>query len=215
MTTATNITIPCTASNLTALMQQWKNSIADAPVMPTMAARPMSASEIAAFLNAASHDPDKVSGLLLSCTLLSGIPPIDLAAAEWDLYDATAGKIEVCDEEAGYYTSYQLSLPALDMLKAANLQHHDVPRVFHYNGEPVNGDDLAEAFDRITLNAGIMDLSVPDLLMAYDYVVLFAALFEVPLTLPTGLHAGMRDDPEEGLFYVGDLTDEIDSISDF
>ena len=53
MTTATNITIPCTASNLTALMQQWKNSIADAPAMPTMAARPMSASEIAAFLNAA------------------------------------------------------------------------------------------------------------------------------------------------------------------
>ena len=215
MTTATNITIPCTASNLTALMQQWKNSIADAPVMPTMAARPMSASEIAAFLNAASHDPDKVSGLLLSCTLLSGIPPIDLAAAEWDLYDATAGKIEVCDEEAGYYASYQLSLPALDMLKAANLQHHDVPRVFHYNGEPVNGDDLAEAFDRITLNAGIMDLSVPDLLMAYEYVVLFAALFETPLTLPTGLHARLHDFPEDELFDVDDLTDDLDCIADF
>ncbi len=215
MTTATNITIPCTASNLTALMQQWKNSIADAPAMPTMAARPMSASEIAAFLNAASHDPDKVSGLLLSCTLLSGIPPIDLAAAEWDLYDAAAGKIEVCDEEAGYYASYQLSLPALDMLKAAKLHHHDVPWVFHYNGEPVNCDDLAEAFDRITLNAGIMDLSVQDLLMAYEYVVLFAALFETPLTLPTGLHARLHDFPEDELFDVDDLTDDLDCIADF
>lgn len=215
MTTATNITIPCTASNLTALMQQWKNTIADAPAMPTMAARPMSASEIAAFLNAASHDPDKVSGLLLSCTLLSGIPPIDLTAAEWDLYDAAAGKIEVCDEEAGYYASYQLSMPALNMLKAANLQHHDVPWVFHYNGEPVNGDDLAEAFDRITLNAGIMELSVADLLMTYEYVVLFAALFEAPLTLPTGLHARMHDFPEDELFDVDDLTDDLDCIADF
>ncbi len=199
MTTATNITIPCTASNLTSLMQHWKNSIADAPAMPTMAARPMSASEIAAFLNAASHDPDKVSGLLLSCTLLSGIPPLDLAAAEWDLYDAAAGKIEVCDEEAGYYASYQLSRPAMEMLEASNLHAHTVPWVFHHNGEPVHDDDLADAFDRIAMNAGIMDLSVADLLMAYEYVVLVAALFEVPLTMPTSqpVEESSPDDDDE------------------
>ena len=215
MTTATNITIPCTASNLTALMQQWKVSIAAAPATPAMAARPMSASEIAAFLNAASHDPDKVSGLLLSCTLLSGIPPLDLAAAEWDLYDAAAGKIEVCDEEAGYYASFQLSRPAMEMLEASNLQAHNVPWVFHHNGEPVHDDDLSDAFDRIAMNAGIMDLSVADLLMAYEYVVLFAALFEVPLTMLTGLHAGIDDLPANEIFEVDNLTDGFDCLADF
>lgn len=215
MTTATNITIPCTPTTLTAQMKQWKSSISDAPAMPAMAGRPMSASEIAAFLNAASHYPDKVSGLLITCTLLSGIPPLDLAAAEWHLHDADAGKIEVCNPEAGYYASYQLSRPTLEMLKATNLRRHDVPWVFHDNGEPLNGNDLAEAFDRIAMNAGIMDLGVPDLLMAYEHLVLFAALFEVPLTPPMRQHAHTSNADNDGLQLVDKPASQIDHIACF
>lgn len=215
MTTATTISIPCTASNLTALIQHWKGSIADAPATPAMAARPMSASEIAAFLSAASHDPDKVCGLLLACTLLSGIPPLDLAAAEWDLYDAAAGQIEVCDEEAGYYASYKLSRPALEMLEASNLHAYNVPWVFHYNGAPVNEHDLADAFDRIAMNAGIMDLSVADLLMAYEYVVLVAALFETPLTMPTSLDVDECPPDDDDEFIDDDLSGPLRDVRFF
>lgn len=199
MTTATNITIPCTPTTLTAMIQQWKASITDTPVAPATAARPMSASEIAAFLIAASHDSDKISGLLIACTLLSGIPPLELAAAEWDLNDADVGTIEVCDAEAGYYASYQLSRPALEMLKAMDLRRHNVPLVFHQNGEPMDINDLADAFERISLNAGIMNLSVADLMMAYDHLVLFAALFEIPLTLPEGCDAHTCDAEDDRL----------------
>lgn len=215
MTTATNITIPCTPTTLTTLMQQWKASVADAPAAPAIAARPMSASEIAAFLNAASHDPDKISGLLLACTLLSGIPPFDLAAAEWDLYNGDAGKIEVCDEEVGYYATYQLSLPALEMVQATNLPTLDVSWVFHRNGEPICDGDLVDAFDRITMNAGIQNLEISDLVMAYEYVVLFAALFDVPLTPQEVQGTSLSDAGHDARPFVDDMTWQIHFDSSF
>jgi len=215
MTTATNITISCTPATLTALMQHWKASIADAPAAPSVAARPMSASEIAAFLNAASNDPDKISGLLLTCTLLSGIPPLDLAAAEWDLYDGDTGKIEVCNEDLGYYATYQLSLPALEMLQVTNLPTRNVPWVFHRDGAPICDDDVADAFDRIAMNAGIQNLAVSDLVMAYEYVVLFAALFDVSLTPPEAQHASLFDAGHDREPFIDDVTGQIHCINPF
>jgi hypothetical protein len=51
------------------------------------------------------------------------------------------------------------------------LRTHDVLWIFHENGEPVPGDDHAEAFERIAMNAEIMDLGVLDLPKAYGYVI--------------------------------------------
>lgn len=183
MTTATQITIPTTAPILESMVQHWKLSITNPPTPVRHTARTLSASEIAALLNAASHDENRVVGLLLTCTLLSGISPYDLAAAEWDPYEADIGKIEVCDEAAGYYAKYQLPTLALDMITAAGLRRHDVPWVFHYGDEQVDEDDIFDAFHRIATNAGILDLSLAELMMAHELVVLFAALFDVPLTL--------------------------------
>ena len=184
MTNATNITIPCTPTMLTALMQHWKSSIATPAEPMRCAARPLSASEIAAFLNAASHDENRVLGVLLTCTLLSGISPYELAEAEWDQYDADSGKIEVCDEQAEHYATYQLPKLALDMIHAAGLCRTDVPWVFHYGDEQKDEDEIFDAFHRIATNAGILDLSLAELMMVHEQVVLFAALFDVPLTLP-------------------------------
>ena len=184
MTNATNITIPCTPTMLTALMQHWKSSIATPAEPMRCAARPLSASEIAAFLNAASHDENRVLGVLLTCTLLSGISPYELAEAEWDHYDADFGKIEVCDEQADHYATYQLPKLALDMIHAAGLCRTDVPWVFHYGDEQVDEDEIFDAFHRIATNAGILDLSLAELMMVHEQVVLFATLFDVPLTLP-------------------------------
>ena len=183
MTTANHITIPSTPTILESMVQHWKRSVAEPAERPRCTARPLSASEIAAFLNAASHDENRVLGVLLTCTLLSGISPYDLAAAEWDPYEADIGKIEVCDEAAGYYAKYQLPTLALDMITAAGLRRHDVPWVFHYGDEQVDEDDIFDAFHRIATNACILDLSLAELMMAHELVVLFAALFDVPLTL--------------------------------
>jgi len=54
---------------------------------------------------------------------------------------------------------------------AMGLRTHDVLWIFHDNGEPVPGDDHAEAFERIAMNAEIMDLGVPDLPNTYEYVI--------------------------------------------
>lgn len=184
MTTATQITIPTTAATLEGMVQHWKHSVANPPAPVRHSGRTLSASEIAAILNAASHDKNRVLGLLLTCTLLSGISPYDLAAAEWDPYEADIGKIEVCNEAAGYYAKHQLPTLALDMITAAGLRRPDVPWVFHYGDEQVDEDDIFDAFHRIATNAGILDLNLAELMMAHELVVLFAALFDVPLTLP-------------------------------
>ncbi len=184
MTTATHITIPSTPTILESMIQHWKRSVAEPAEPMRCAARPLSASEIAAFLNAASHDENRVLGVLLTCTLLSGISPYELAAAEWDQYDADSGKIEVCDEQADHYATYQLPKLALDMIHAAGLCRTDVPWVFHYGDEQVDEDEIFDAFHRIAMDAGILDLSLAELMMVHEQVVLFAALFDVPLTLP-------------------------------
>lgn len=71
MTTANHITIPSTPTILESMVQHWKRSVAEPAERPRCTARPLSASEIAAFLNAASHDENRVLGVLLTCTLLS------------------------------------------------------------------------------------------------------------------------------------------------
>jgi len=62
---------------------------------------------------------------------------------------------------------------------------HDVLWIFHDNGEPVPGDGHAKAFERIAMNAEIMDLGVPDLPKTYDFVISLAALFALSLNRPT------------------------------
>lgn len=199
MTTATNITIPCTATTLETMIQHWKASVAQPMTVKPLAARPLSASEIAAFMNAASHDEDRVCGLLLTCTFLSGIPPLDLAAATW--FEPELGRIWIPDEKPGCHYGLTLPKPALDMIQAARLQSPDVPWVFHREGDPIDWDDLHEAFDRIAMDAGILELSVSDLVMAHELVALFAALFDVPLTLPPEVPDEPCDDYDDS----GDL----------
>ena len=70
---------------------------------------------------------------------------------------------------------------------------HDVLWIFHDNGEPVPGDGHAKAFERIAMNAEIMDLGAPDLPKTYAYVIRLAALFAVSLKRPTGKHTNSFD----------------------
>ena len=70
---------------------------------------------------------------------------------------------------------------------------HDVLWIFHDNGEPVPGDGHAKAFERIAMNAEIMDLGVPDLPKTYDFVISLAALFALSLNRPTGKHTNSFD----------------------
>lgn len=51
------------------------------------------------------------------------------------------------------------SRPALKMLKDSNFHAHDVPWIFHYKGELVNGDEMAEAFRHANQDETMLDVT--------------------------------------------------------
>lgn len=170
------ITVPANAAAIATLIAQWKQIPLDTPCAPECG-RLLSPAEMTAYLLACMTDEDSAAGQLLACVLLSGIPPLDLLGAEWDLYDGRTGKIElVCDEE-GVYKSFTLSRPAMELLRKLRGSFPYFNHVFHRDASPILLDEIVDAFERIAARAEMPMLSIEDVVLSYQYIAFNTALF--------------------------------------
>lgn len=175
------ITVPANATSIATLIAQWKQIPLDTPCAP-QCGRFLSPAEMTAYLLACMTDEDTVAGQLLACVLLSGIPPLDLLGAEWDVYDGVTGKIElVCNEECIYKT-FTLSRPAMDFLRKLRGHFPYFNHVFHRDAAPLLLDEVIDAFERITVRAEMPMLSIEDVVLSHQYIAFNTALFGTDVT---------------------------------
>jgi hypothetical protein len=170
------ITVPANTTTIATLIAQWKQIPLDTPCAP-QCGHFLSPAEMTAYLLACMTDEDTVAGQLLACVLLSGIPPLDLLGAEWDLYDGITGKIELVCPEAGIYKTFTLSRPAMDFLHKLRGHFPHFNHVFHRDAGPVLLDEIIDAFERIAARAEMPLLSIEDVVRSYQYIAFNAALF--------------------------------------
>ena len=168
-----------TPSVLTALSKLWLNHGGEPPVSHGGTGRYLSPGQIMAVLLAARGYTCGGHAALLSCSLLTGIPPADLCHACRDEIFTEDGTLITYSEISGQFECHALTKPAiafLDRWMQNTVSHTGL--IFELYGERIDLDILEEALDTLGQLAGIDNLTVDDLLCSHEYIALVSALVD-------------------------------------
>lgn len=182
----TEPTVFSTPSILTANIKHWQDACCyEPPTGELETTRYLTPVQITAFLLAARADEDRDSATLLTCTLLSGIPAIDLTTAEWKELKLDKGVLHAFSPLSENEEVHDLNPPATALLSRWSLESmYYSELIFNRWSEQLNYDILEEVVDRIGRRAGIPSLSISDLQRSHEIIALGVALCDVPTPAP-------------------------------
>ncbi len=168
-----------TPSVLTTLSELWRNHGGEPPVSHACTGRYLSPGQIMAVLLAARGYTCGGHAALLSCSLLTGIPPADLChACRADVFIEDSTLITY-SEISGQFECHPLTKPAiafLDRWLQNTVSHKGL--IFELYGEFIDIDTLDETLDALGQLAGIDNLTFDDLLCSHEYIALVSALVD-------------------------------------
>lgn len=189
----TEPTVFSTPSILTATIKHWQDAFYEPPTNELETTRYLTPPQITAFLLAARADQDRDCATLLTCTLLSGIPAINLTTATWDELTIEKHVLGAFSPLSENDEVYDLNPPATALLRRWSRESMYYSEfIFNHWGEQLGDDHIEEVVARIGRRAGIPSLTTDDLQRSHEIIALGVALCDVPMPALKG--ASEHDD---------------------
>ena len=181
----TETTVFSTPSILTATIKHWQNAAYEPPFGELETTRYLTPAQITAFLLAFRLDENRDCATLLTCTLLSGIPAINLTTARWTDLNVEKHVLVAYSPLSDNDEEYILNPPATTLLRhwsRDSMRYSDL--IFNHFGDQLANSDLEEVVERIGRRAGIPTVSIDDLERSHEIIALGVALCDVPMPAP-------------------------------